>query len=109
MLGKTATFAAAAATATLFAGMSVKPAEAQIRCDGPYQIVNGQSLSTPFCQDNHLADVASNAYGMRVTAREMRWDTHKKEEVCRTIGHDIRVRDACSGFRLEDGFDRRSP
>ena len=41
------------------------PASA-ITCHGDYQVVNGQEISTPFCRDNALADVARQT-GFRVS------------------------------------------
>ena len=59
------------ATAAACAMTAAAPAEARIRCDGNYQIVNGQPHATPFCQDENLARVA-RSYGMRVSGSAMR-------------------------------------
>jgi hypothetical protein len=34
---------------------SIMPANAGIVCDGNFQIVNGQPVSTPYCEDEKLA------------------------------------------------------
>ncbi len=79
-------------------------AEARIACDGPHQIVGGQSISTPYCQDNHLAEVA-RAYGMRVSAAAVRSSPSVKAQACRLAGYDNRVQTACAGYRHD--FQRR--
>jgi hypothetical protein len=70
------------------------PASARIKCKNGYQIVDGNRLATPFCQDNYLAQVARE-YGTRVSAREIRNNPNKKREICEFIGQDIRVRHNC--------------
>jgi hypothetical protein len=71
---------------------------AAIPCKGPYQIVQGQLIATPYCEDNYLARVARE-YGIRVSNREIRQNPNKKQEVCRFMGSDIRVRQICAGYR----------
>jgi hypothetical protein len=73
------------------------PAEARIRCDGNFQIVNGQPHATPFCQDENLARVA-RSYGMRVSGDAMRHSPSAKQRVCAFLNGDIRVREACHGY-----------
>lgn len=85
--------------------LTARSAEARIACDGPYQVVGGQSISTPYCQDNHLAEVA-RAYGMRVSAAAVRSNPGVKAQVCRHVGYDNRVQTACAGYR-DDSFQRR--
>jgi hypothetical protein len=72
-------------------------ATAKIRCDGAYQIVDGSAIATPYCGDNYLAQVA-NSYGSRVSARAIRNNPSTKQEVCRLVGHDIRVQDICAPY-----------
>lgn len=76
------------------------PASA-ITCKGEYQLVQGQYLSTPYCQDNYLASVARE-YGSRVSGREIRNNPNKKAEVCRFMGHDTRVSHICQQYRDDD-------
>lgn len=78
------------------------PSEARIRCEGPWQIVQGNKIATPYCGDNYLATVA-RGYGSKVSARTIRQNPNKKREICEWIGHDIRVQDICAGFRNNDG------
>ncbi|WP_423415574.1 hypothetical protein RLW55_03370 [Hyphomicrobium sp. B1] len=66
-----------------------------IECREDYQIVNGQPISTPYCRDGYLAQVARE-YGFKASASAIRNNPSRKEEVCRFIGNDIRVQTACS-------------
>ncbi|HET6388308.1 hypothetical protein [Hyphomicrobium sp.] len=66
-----------------------------IQCDEDYQIVEGQPVSTPYCRDNNLAAVA-RSYGYKVSDAAVRNNPERKEEVCRFIGGDIRVQQACA-------------
>ncbi len=77
------------------------PAHAKIRCDGPYQIVAGSPLATPYCEDNYLAAVA-RGYGIGVSGAAIRHNYNTKQHVCHQIGHDIRVASICAGMRPED-------
>jgi hypothetical protein len=86
----------AAVAMAMAAGMAVQPAAA-ITCRGPDQRVGDDWLSTPYCQDNYIAQVARSSYGIRVSEREIRQNPSKKAEVCRYIGHDIRVNSYCQG------------
>lgn len=78
-------------------------ADAKIRCNGAYQIVKGQGeIATPFCGDNYLGSVA-RGYGIKVSDAEIRNNPNRKAEICRHIGHDIRIQDVCAGLRDDDG------
>ncbi len=74
---------------------SVATAAAAIECRENFQIVQGQPISTPYCRDGYLAEVARQ-YGFKVSAATVRNNPSRKEEICRFIGHDIRVQTACS-------------
>ncbi len=83
--------------ALLAAGVAVtivKPAEAKIRCNEGFQLVDGAMLSTPYCRDNYVAAVARK-YGFDAPDAKVRNNPNFKREICRWIGHDIRVKDAC--------------
>jgi hypothetical protein len=67
---------------------------AAIDCKDGYQLVQGNYLSTPYCQDALLTRVA-HQYGINVTALEIRENPNSKRRVCRLVGRDIRVHDAC--------------
>lgn len=70
------------------------PAEAKIKCRGPYQLVSGQPIATPYCGDAHLAKVAIS-YGFKTSAREIRQSFARKQQICQLIGQDIRVLEIC--------------
>ncbi len=65
-----------------------------IHCRGGAQLVAGSYITTPFCQDELLASVA-RGYGMRASADRIRYNPNYKREVCRFVGHDIRVSEHC--------------
>ena len=79
--------------------------EARIVCDGNFQIVNGLPVSTPYCRDRNLARVA-RSYGWRVSDEAIRYSESTKAQVCRAIGHDNRVSEACSPYRIDGGTRR---
>lgn len=68
---------------------------AHILCEDSYQLVNDSWIATPYCEDEYLASVAST-YGAFVSPPAIRNNPGAKEEVCRLVGHDIRVDDICS-------------
>lgn len=98
-------FMAAAALLPACAFSAAAPAQARIVCRGDYQLVQGNLISTPYCADNYVAEVARK-YGMRVSDAEIRNNPNKKREVCRFIGHDIRVSEHCNNeaIRGRRGF-----
>lgn len=83
------------------------PVEAKIKCKGPYQVVRGVgNIATPYCEDSYLAKVARE-FGVRVSARAIRNNPSKKDEVCSLMGFDNRVRDICTGYLSEDSDSGR--
>jgi hypothetical protein len=76
-----------------------------IRCNGNFQVVNGQEISTPYCRDNALAAVARER-GLSVSDATVRNNPARKQEICRWIGSDIRTRPACDEV-LPDGDGNR--
>jgi hypothetical protein len=80
-------------------------AEARILCDGNYQIVNGMPVSTPYCRDLNLTNVA-RSYGWKVSFEAIRYSDSTKAEVCRAIGHDNRVQETCAPYRIDSGSDK---
>jgi hypothetical protein len=88
-------FGLAAALAVM--GLSGMPAPTEARgiaCRDGYQNVGGNEISTPYCQDELLAQVA-RSYGMKAPADKIRYNPNFKREVCRFVGHDIRVQQNC--------------
>jgi hypothetical protein len=82
-------------------------AEAAIRCDGNYQNVSGQPVSTLYCRETNLAHVA-RSFGWHVTAESIRASESTKAQVCRAIGFDNRVQEVCAPFRTDGGGTRFS-
>ena len=67
---------------------------AAIACKNGFQLVQGNYLSTPYCQDDLLAKVARQ-YGMKVSSAAIRENPNLKRDVCRFVGRDIRVQENC--------------
>lgn len=83
-----------AALAAPFAMLVLATPAAAITCKDGYQLVQGNYLATPYCQDDLLAKVARQ-YGMRTSASAIRENPNYKREVCRLVGRDIRVQQTC--------------
>jgi hypothetical protein len=69
------------------------PAHA-IDCVRGLQSVNGQLISTPYCQDTYLTVIARE-YGLKASAAQIRNNPNFKKEICRTVFTDIRVQTTC--------------
>lgn len=89
---------AACASLLLAASLAAAPAHAAIQCEGPRQLVQGNYITTPYCEDTYLALIAQREYGMRVSAAAIRQNPNLKAEVCRQIGHDNRVKSNCQSI-----------
>jgi hypothetical protein len=83
----------------------VQPAQSRIICDGNYQIVNGSPISTPYCRDLTMVQVA-RAFGIRVSLDAIRNSESTRRDVCAAIGHDNRVRDTCQPYLQNNGGAR---
>lgn len=80
--------------AVVVAATAASPAQARIQCADGFQLVQGNYIATPYCQDALVAQVA-RAYGIRTSAAAIRENPNHKRHVCRIIGRDIRVQEAC--------------
>lgn len=83
---------------TLLAGaasLAGQPAEARLMCKDGFQVVQGNLIATPYCQDDQLATVA-RGYGYKVSAAAIRHNPNLKRDVCRFVGRDIRVYQHCT-------------
>jgi hypothetical protein len=87
----------------MFAVAGGNTAEAAIRCNNGYQIVNGSEIATPYCQDNLVAQVARQ-YGFKASEAAVRNNPNYKRELCRYVGRDNRLTTACVN---ENGSGRR--
>jgi hypothetical protein len=86
--------AGAAVVAVIAITSAASPAAAAIACKNGYQRVQGNYISTPYCQDALLTRVARE-YGMKVSGSAIRWNPNFKRDVCRWVGNDIRVQENC--------------
>jgi hypothetical protein len=85
---------AAFGVAALQSAMVVPPADAAIKCRDGFQNSGGNWISTPYCNDEHLAEIARK-HGVKVSGHDMRYDWGKKEDVCRLLRGFPSVRDYC--------------
>jgi|GEM_PF-4509515 len=69
----------------------------KLTCKGPYQVVQGNLIATPPCENSYIAKVA-RSYGYKVSAKQVRNNIHKKIEICQHIGHDSRISDYCNQY-----------
>ena len=87
-------------TATMIVAGAFLPAnsgatvQARTSCANGFQQVQGSWLSTPYCQDQLVAEVARQ-YGMNAPVKAIRSNPNFKRDVCRLIGQDIRVKENC--------------
>ncbi len=86
----------------LAALQSLAVAQAAIVCRDGFQNSGGNWISTPYCNDAHLAQIA-RAHGVKVSDAEVRSNPAKKYEVCRLVGIAGAARDYCPD---EGGRDR---
>ena len=70
------------------------PASAAIKCRDGAQLVAGSYITTPYCQDKLLAEVARQ-YGFKFSFAEIRDNPNAKRNVCVFVGRDIRVQENC--------------
>jgi hypothetical protein len=96
--------AVAGAVTTLAIGVGADPAAAAIRCEGNYQVQDGNRFATPYCEDLNIVKVARE-YGVRVSFDQIRYNPGKVEQVCRVIGDDLRVKDRCKNYMPDSGRD----
>jgi hypothetical protein len=96
---KVARFAALPLAAWVIAA----PAMAEIKCQDGNQLVQGNWLATPYCQDKLLFQVA-NARGFKTTFAEIRNNPNHKKELCRFLYTDIRVQMTCATAGVPEYF-----
>ncbi len=77
-------------------------AQAAIVCKDGFQDSGGNWISTPYCNDAHLAQIARSR-GSKVSDAEIRNNPNTKDEVCRFLSGDPNARDYCPD---SDGPDR---
>lgn len=70
------------------------PAEARIACKDGFQLSGGNWISTPYCNDEHLAQIARK-HGVRVSGNQVRANPNRKYEICRFLAGHPTARDYC--------------
>jgi hypothetical protein len=65
----------------------VVPAKAGIVCDGQFQIINGQAVSTPYCEDEQLAHVL-RSHGAKTCGDAIRRNAEFRRQSCLLAAND---------------------
>ena len=79
------------------------PAAAEIKCQDGAQLIQGNWLATPYCQDKLLFEVA-NARGFKTSFAAIRENPNHKKELCRSLFTDIRVQMTCLDAGVPEYF-----
>ena len=91
------------AAVVLAALAAASPAAAEIKCQNGAQLIQGNWLATPYCQDKLLAQVA-NSRGFKTTFAAIRENPNHKKELCRFLFTDIRVQMTCLDAGVPEYF-----
>ena len=89
--------------ATLVVLAFATPAIAAIKCNDGNQLIQGNWMATPYCQDKLLAEIA-NARGFKTTFAAIRNNPNHKKELCRFLYTDIRVQMTCLDAGVPEYF-----
>ena len=81
------------------------PASAEPNCENGAQLVKGNWMATPWCQDKLLAEVAISR-GFKTTFAAIRNDPNHKKELCRFLFSDIRVEGTCLDAGVPEYYGR---
>jgi hypothetical protein len=91
------------AVVVLAALAAASPATAEIKCQDGAQLIQGNWLATPYCQDKLLFEVA-NARGFKTSFAAIRENPNHKKELCRFLFTDIRVQMTCLDAGVPEYF-----
>jgi hypothetical protein len=80
--------------ALIGATTAATPVSAAIKCQDGNQLIQGNWMATPYCQDALLAQVA-NQRGFKTSFAAIRNNPNHKKELCRFLFSDIRVQMTC--------------
>ena len=94
------------AVAVLAALAPAAPAAAEIKCQDGAQLIQGNWLATPYCQDKLLFEVA-NARGFKTSFAAIRENPNHKKELCRSLFTDIRVQMTCLDAGVPEYYNGR--
>ena len=89
--------------ATLLAAVLAASPAVAIKCQDGNQLVQGNWLATPYCQDQLLAQVA-NSRGFKTSFASIRNNPNHKKELCRFLYTDIRVQMTCLDAGVPEYF-----
>ena len=92
-----------AAVAVLAVLAAASPGAAEIKCQDGAQLVQGNWLATPYCQDKLLYQVA-NSRGFKTSFEAIRNNPNHKKELCRFLFTDIRVQMTCLDAGVPEYF-----
>jgi hypothetical protein len=92
-----------ATVAVLAALAAAAPASAEIKCQEGAQLIQGNWMATPYCQDKLLFEVA-NARGFKTSFAAIRENPNHKKELCRFLFTDIRVQMTCLDAGVPEYF-----
>jgi hypothetical protein len=92
--------------AALAALAAASPAAAEIKCQDGAQLIQGNWLATPYCQDKLLFEVA-NARGFKTSFAAIRENPNHKKELCRSLFTDIRVQMTCLDAGVPEYYSGR--
>jgi hypothetical protein len=92
-----------AAAVLLAVGIPAHPAMAAVKCQDGSQLIQGNWMATPYCQDKLLFEVA-NARGFKTSFAAIRNNPNHKKELCRFLFSDIRVQMTCLDAGVPEYF-----
>ncbi len=98
---------ASLAIMSVFFAMPIADAEAgryKVKCKGGFQLVQGNWIATPNCEERVLVRVARSYGNRHVSLKLVRSNPVTKIGICRAYGHDIRLSGICDGYKKKGGF-----
>jgi hypothetical protein len=95
----------AALAAAVLAAHPAPVAAYGIKCDKGNQLVQGNLIASPYCEDEYLAVVARE-YGFAATGKRLRNDPIFKKQICQYVFNDIRVQVTCLNAGVPEIFAR---
>jgi hypothetical protein len=72
-------------------------ASAGIKCNGEYQVVGGQEISTPYCQNRHLTKILRSR-GIGVSQARLENSRLYKSQMCQLASPEPTLLTACTEF-----------
>jgi hypothetical protein len=99
-------FQKAGLIAAVLVAVVAAPASAAIKCQDGSQLIQGNWMATPYCQDALLAQVA-NQRGFKTSFAAIRNNPNHKKELCRFLFSDIRVQMTCLDAGVPEYYNGR--